>query len=166
MASVGGGTATLAVVTNPSEPILNTATMVITAAGTSRSVVIRTGSPAVFQGYKPSVVSLAYIDTEITDIHSEALEARVSSLVDIGSRVNPVQFSTTVTNIVYIDTEITDIHSEALEAKVSSVSDLNAKLHVIKSDTSIAGFVAAPTFAYSSGEDVKVSASATQTWYI
>ena len=166
LAALGGGTATLAVVTNPSEPILNTATMVITAAGTSRSVVIRTGSPAVSQGYKPSVVSLDYIDTEITDIHSEALEARVSSLVDIGSRVNPVQFSTTVTNIVYIDTEITDIHSEALEAKVSSVSDLNAKLHVIKSDTSIAGFVAAPTFAYSSGEDVKVSASATQTWYI
>lgn len=166
LAALGGGTATLAVVTNPSEPILNTATMVVTAAGTSRSVVIRTGSPAVSQGYKPSVVSLDYIDTEITDIHSEALEARVSSLVDIGSRVNPVQFSTTVTNIVYIDTEITDIHSEALEAKVSSVSDLNAKLHVIKSDTSIAGFVAAPTFAYSSGEDVKVSASATQTWYI
>jgi len=160
------GTASFTVTTNPSEPILNSATMVTAIAGGSITNQIRTGSPAVFQGYKPSVVSLDYIDTEITDIHSEALEARVSSLVDIGSRVNPVQFSTTVTNIVHIDTEITDIHSEALEAKVSSVSDLNAKLHVIKSDTSIAGFVAAPTFAYSSGEDVKVSASATQTWYI
>ena len=80
LAAVGGGTATLTVVTNPTEPILNTATMVATVAGIARSVVIRTGNPKIFENLSPSVQSLEYIDTEVTDVHSQGLEGKVTTI--------------------------------------------------------------------------------------
>jgi hypothetical protein len=80
LAAVGGGTAILTVVTNPTEPILNTATMVATVAGIARSVVIRTGNPKIFENLSPSVQSLEYIDTEVTDIHSQGLEGKVTTI--------------------------------------------------------------------------------------
>jgi hypothetical protein len=80
LAAVGGGTATLTVVTNPTEPILNTATMVTTVAGIARSTVIRTGNPKIFDNLSTSIQSLVYLDTEITDIQSQALEAKVTTI--------------------------------------------------------------------------------------
>lgn len=80
LAAVGGGTATLTVITNPAEPILNTATMVTTVAGIARNTVIRTGNPKIFENASTSVQSLVYLDTETTDVQSQALEAKVTTI--------------------------------------------------------------------------------------
>jgi hypothetical protein len=127
LAAVGGGTAILTVVTNPTEPILNTATMVITAAGIARSVTVRTGQPRLSQNASASVQTL-----------------------------------------VYVDTEITDIHSQGLEAKVDNVPTVNAVIEPNKLVTNLSGFVAAPTYAYSSGEEIVTeeqgAATVSQIW--
>jgi hypothetical protein len=75
-------------------------------------------------------------------------------------------FSSSVPLIEYIDTEVTDIHSAALEASVSTETTITSSILAEIENTGIGEIIAAPTFAYSSGEDVKVSPSATQTWYI
>ena len=127
LAAVGGGTATLVVVTNPTEPILNSATMVATVAGISRSVVIRTGNPRLSQNASTSIQSL-----------------------------------------VYVDTEITDIHSAGLEAKLDNVPTVNAQIESNKLVTNLNGFVASPTYAYSSGEEIVTeeqgAATVSQVW--
>lgn len=78
--ATASGTASSIVVTNPTEPILNTATMVTTVAGIARNTVIRTGNPKIFENASTSVQSLVYLDTEITDIQSQALEAKVTTI--------------------------------------------------------------------------------------
>jgi hypothetical protein len=127
LAAVGGGTAILTVVTNPTESIFNTATMVTTVAGIARSVTVRTGQPRLSQNA-----------------------------------------STSIQTPVYIDTEVTDIHSEALEAKVDTVPTVNAVIEANKLVTNLNGFVAAPTYAYSSGEEIVTeeqgAATISQVW--
>ena len=156
----------LTVTANTNEPVLNTATLVISLADTTRTLLLKTNGPSSSTVANPAPTSLLYIDTEVTDVHNQSLEAKVSSLASIGSQESSNKFNTTTTNIIYIDTEITDVHSQALEAKVSNIPNLSGKFYVVRLDTTIAGYVAAPTFAYSSGEDVKVAPAAVQTWYI
>jgi hypothetical protein len=68
--------------------------------------------------------------------------------------------------MVYIDTEVTDVHAPALEARVNTLTNVASQLEPSRLVSNLNGFVAAPTYAYSSGEDVKVSPPAVQTWYI
>jgi fibronectin-binding autotransporter adhesin len=127
LAAVAGGIAALVVVTNPLEPILNSATMVATAAGISRSITIRTGNPRLSQNA-----------------------------------------STGIQTLVYVDTEITDIHSEGLEAKLDNLPTVNSVIESNKLVTNLNGFVAAPTYAYSSGEEIVTqeqgAATISQVW--
>jgi hypothetical protein len=160
------GTATFTVVTNSAEPVLNSATMVTGITGASLTNVIRTGSPRLSESYKSSVSSLVFIDTEVTDVHFEDLEARVNAVTNINSQLAVSQLKLSPSTVLFIDTEVTDVHAPGLEATVFALDDINSPLVVSKFNSGLDGFVAAPTFAYSSGEDVKVSATASQTWYI
>jgi hypothetical protein len=160
------GTATFTVVTNSAEPVLNSATMVTGITGASLTNVIRTGSPRLSESYKSSVSSLVFIDTEVTDVHFEDLEARVNAVTNINSQLAVSQLKLSPSTTLFIDTEVTDVHAPGLEATVFALDDINSPLVVSKFNSGLDGFVAAPTFAYSSGEDVKVTATASQTWYI
>lgn len=113
LASVGGGTATITVVTNPTEPILNSATMVTTVAGIARNTVIRTGSPRLSQ--------------------------------------NP---ATGVQSLVYVGSTDTDRYAAILEATVGSIPTVYAQLESNKIVPAVGNLVAAPTYAYSSGEEI------------
>lgn len=160
------GTATFNVVTNAAEPVLNSATMVTSITGASLTNIIRTGSPRLSESYKSSVSSLVFIDTEITDVHAPGLESRVNTLASVSSQVENSRFTLSPSTTLFIDTEVTDVHEPGLEATVFALDDINSPLEVSRLVAGLDGFVAAPTFAYSSGEDVKVSATASQTWYI
>jgi hypothetical protein len=166
LADVGGGIASLILTTNPSEPILNTATMVTAITGTSITSTIRTGNPRIAQNFFPTIQSLIYVDSEIIDTHSQGLEAKVTTLTNITAQLEINKLSSTPGTMVYIDTEVTDVHAQALEATVNTLTNITVQLEINKLQSSLNGFVAAPTFAYSSGEDIKVSPTAIQTWYM
>ena len=168
LAALGGGTATLVVVTNPTEPTLNTATMVTTVAGIARSTVIRTGNPRLSQNLYPTVQSLVYAYVPTTDIHKEALEATAKSISTINSIVDPNTISTTPSTLVYVNTQTTDIHKEALEATTKKISTINSVLAPNSLVTNLNGLKPAPTYAYSSGEEIVTeeqgAATSSQIW--
>ena len=87
-------------------------------------------------------------------------------MTNINSQLEVSQLKLSPSAMVFIDTDVTDVHFEDLEARVNAVTNINSPLELSKLNSGLDGFVAAPTFAYSSGEDVKVSATASQTWYI
>lgn len=160
------GSAILSISTNPSEPILNQATLVVTTAGTTRTFTIKTLGPNDFEVFKSGMSSIEYIDTEVSDVHAQGLEALVTTFASLAGILEPAKLVSGMSSIEYIDTEVTDVHNQNLEAKITTIAQLgtNEKPSALKSN--ITGFVAAPTYAYSSGEDVKVSPPAVQTWYI
>ena len=170
LAALGGGTATLVVVTNPTEPILNTATMVTTVNGIARNTAIRTGNPRLSQNLYPTVQSLVYAYVPTTDIHKEALEATAKSISTINSIVDPNTISTTPSTLVYVNTQTTDIHKEALEATTKNISTINSVLDPNSLVTNLNGLKPAPTYAYSSGEEIVTEEQGNvvnpQTWTI
>ena len=170
LAALGAGTATLAVVTNPSEPILNTATMVTTAAGIARSIVIRTGNPRISQNASTSIQSLVYAYVLTTDVHKQALEATTKSVATVNSIVDPNTISTTPSTLVYVNTQTTDVHKQALEATTKNVTTINAIVDPNSLVTNLNGLKPAPTYAYSSGEVIVSQAQGNvanpQTWTI
>ena len=161
------GSTTLTITSNPSEPILNQATLIVSTAGTTRTIVIKTTGPTQLQYFKSAPQLIEYIDTEVTDVHAQGLEARVTTFNSMFSNFRLGRESTGVTSIEYIDTEVTDVHNQTLEAKVTTIAQVGIVETPLKQNkTGLTGIVAAPTFAYSSGEDVKVSPPPVQTWYI
>jgi hypothetical protein len=110
--------------------------------------------------------SIEYIDTEVTDVHNQDLEARISTLATLYAQLEPSRITNSMGLIEYIDTEVSDIHTQDLEARISTLAIQYAQLEPSNLQTNLNGFIAAPTFAYSSGEDVKVSPSPVQTWYL
>jgi hypothetical protein len=166
LATVGGGTASFTVTANPLEPILNSATMVTTILGATKNTVIRTGNPRLSEKYRSSLSAMVYIDTEVTDVHNQSLEAKVNTLTNVAAQLEISKLSLTPSAMVYIDTEVTDVHAPALEARVNTLTNVASQLEPSRLVSNLNGFVAAPTYAYSSGEDVKVSPPAVQTWYI
>ena len=168
LAAVGGGTATITVVTNPTEPILNTATMVTAITGGSQTSVIRTGNPKLIENLSPSVQSLEYIDTEVTDIHSSVLESTVNTVDTVTSITIADIIDSTLQSIEYIDTEITDVHAQTLEATVATVASIATDIIGEIERPAIAGVTPAPTFAYSSGEEIVTeeqgAATVSQIW--
>lgn len=168
LAAVGGGTATLAVVTNPAEPILNTATMVTAITGGSKTSVIRTGNPKLIGNDSTSIQSLEYIDTEVTDIHSQGLEAVVSTVNTVTSITIGDIIDSTLQSIEYIDTEITDVHAQTLEATIATVASIATDVIGEIERPAITGVTPAPTYAYSSGEEIVTqeqgAATVSQIW--
>ena len=168
LAAVGGGTATLVVVTNPSEPILNTATMVTAITGGSKTSVIRTGNPKLIGNDSTSIQSLEYIDTEVTDIHSQGLEAVVSTVNTVTSITISDIIDSTLQSIEYIDTEITDVHAQTLEASIATVASIATDVIGEIERPAITGVTPAPTYAYSSGEEIVTqeqgAATSSQIW--
>ena len=170
LASVGAGIAAFTVTTNPTEPILNSATMVTTITGGSKTNTIRTGNPRLFQNLSPSIQSLVYAYVPTTDIHKEALEATAKSVSTINSIVDPNTISTTPSTLVYVNTQTTDIHKEALEATNKNISTINSVLDPNSLITNLNGLKPAPTYAYSSGEEIVTEEQGNvvnpQTWTI
>lgn len=160
------GSASLTINTNPSEPILNQASLVVSTAGTTRTFTIKTLGPNEFEVFKSAPQSIEYIDTEIIDVHAQGLEAQVTTFASVIGILEPAALRSGMTSIEYIDTEVTDVHKQDLEAKITTIAQLGTNVKPDKLNSNLNGFVAAPTFAYSSGEDVKVSPPAVQTWYI
>ena len=168
LAALSGGTATFAVVTNPSEPILNTATMVTAIPGGSKTNVIRTGNPMLLQNASTSIQSLEYIDTEVTDIHSQGLEAMVNTVNTVNSITIADIIDSTLQSIEYIDTEITDVHAQTLEATIATVANIATDIIGEIERSGIIGVTPAPTYAYSSGEEIVTqeqgAATVSQIW--
>jgi hypothetical protein len=160
------GSATLTVNTNPSEPLINQATVTIAAAGTTRTLVVKTLGPNKFEVFKCGQLAIEYIDTEVTDVHAQGLEALVTTFASVVGILEPAKLTSGISGIEYIDTEVTDVHNENLEAKITTIAQLNTEQKPSILRSNLNGLVAAPTFAYSSGEDVKVSPLAVQTWYL
>ena len=160
------GSAILAINTNASEPILNQATLVVSIAGTTRTFVIKTIGPSLFGRTVGGIQSLEFIDTEVTDVHKQDLEARISTLATLYAQLESSRITNSMSSIEFIDTEVTDVHKQDLEARISTLAIQYAQLEPNKLQTNLNGFIAAPTFAYSSGEDVKVSPPPVQTWYL
>jgi hypothetical protein len=92
--------------------------------------------------------------------------ASLTNVIRTGSPRLSESYKSSVSSLVFIDTEVTDVHAPGLEATVFALDGINSPLAGSKFNSGLDGFVAAPTFAYSSGEDIKVSATASQTWYI
>ena len=170
LAAIGGGTATITVVTNPTEPILNTATMVTAITGGSQTSIIRTGNPKLIGNLSPSIQSLEYIDTEVTDVHSSGLESTVNTVNTVTSIIIADIIDSTLQSIEYIDTEITDIHAQTLEATVATVANIATDIIGEIERPAITGVTPAPTFAYSSGTEIapqsQGAATISQTWTI
>lgn len=164
--TLGLGQGTLTITTNSSEPILNQATLLLDITADTESTLIRTSNPRVTQRLVSSVQSLEFIDTEVTDVHNQDLEARISTIAALSAQFEPIRLTSSMSSIEFIDTEVTDVHKQDLEARVSTIAVQNAQLEPNKLETNLLGFIAAPTFAYSSGEDVKVSPPPVQTWYL
>jgi hypothetical protein len=168
LAALSGGTATLTVVTNPTEPILNSATMVTAITGGSNTSVIRTGNPKLIGNLSPSIQSLEYIDTEVTDIHSSVLESTVNTVDTVTSITIGDIIDSTLQSIEYIDTEITDIHAQTLEATIATVATITTGIIGEIERTEITGITPAPTYAYSSGEEIVTeeqgAATVSQIW--
>jgi hypothetical protein len=168
LAAVGGGTATITVVTNPTEPILNTATMVTAITGGSQTSVIRTGNPKLIGNLSPSIQSLEYIDTEVTDVHSSGLESTVNTVNTVTSIIIADIIDSTLQSIEYIDTEITDIHAQTLEATVATVANIATDIIGEIERPAITGVTPAPTYAYSSGDEIVTeeqgAATSSQIW--
>ena len=160
------GSAVLTINTNNSEPILNQATLVVTISGTTRTFVIKTIGPSLFGRTVGGIQSLEFIDTEVSDVHKQDLEARISTLATLYAQLESSRITNSMSSIEFIDTEVSDVHKQDLEARISTLAIQYAQLEPNKLQTNLNGFIAAPTYAYSSGEDVKVSPPPVQTWYL
>lgn len=154
LAAQGISSGSLTVTSNLSESILNSATMVTAIDGASITNTIRTGNPKLLQNASTSIQSLEYIDTEVTDIHSQGLEAIVSTVNTVASITIGDIIDSTLQSIEYIDTEITDIHAQTLEATVATVATITTSIIGEIERTEITGITPAPTYAYSSGEEI------------
>jgi hypothetical protein len=58
------------------------------------------------------------------------------------------------------------VQTTATEARFFTITNVTSVYEYSNTATKFTGIIAAPTYAYSSGEDVKVAAPAVQTWYI
>lgn len=163
---VTAGSIRLVVFPNPAESSGANATYSLTVSSFTRTASFANESIAPSISLKSQTASIEYIDTEVTDVHVQGLEAKVTTFDNMYAVLESYNFRPSVTAIEYIDTEVTDIHNENLEAKVSTVTNQAAQLESNQLQTNLTGFVSAPTFAYSSGEDVKVSPPPVQTWYL
>jgi hypothetical protein len=170
LASVGGGIAAFTVTTNPTEPILNSATMVTSITGGTKTNVIRTGNPRLFQNLYPSIQSLVYAYVPTTDVHKQILEATAKSVSTINSIVESNTISTAPNALVYVNTQTTDIHKQALEATTKNITTVNSIVEPNSLVTNLNGLKPAPTYAYSSGEVIapqgQGTATISQTWTI
>jgi hypothetical protein len=142
--------------------------MVTAITGGSNTSVIRTGNPKLIGNLSPSIQSLEYIDTEVTDIHSSVLESTVNTVDTVTSITIGDIIDSTLQSIEYIDTEITDIHAQTLEATIATVATITTGIIGEIERTEITGITPAPTYAYSSGEEIVTeeqgAATVSQIW--
>ena len=82
------------------------------------------------------------------------------------SKILYTSFPVTLSAVVHIDTEIADVHTQNLEAKVTDIASVASTTVGETNIPTINQLIAAPTFAYSSGEEIRASASVSQIWNI
>jgi|688.fasta_scaffold35807_4 hypothetical protein len=166
------GTGTLIVTTNTSAPLLSSANGFINVGSNTIAFTIRTSTAVVMNSFSTSVDSFTPINTITTDIHSQNVEAILSSNESMAITVlNPI---TNQNTLVFINTITTDIHSQNVEGIVTvSTNSFNSVVTSNTINPSISTIVPLPTYAYSSGTEISANGNAisapatvTQTWYI
>lgn len=166
------GTGTLVVTTNSSAPLLSSANGFITVGANITAFTVRTSTAVVTNSFSTTVDSFTPINTITTDIHSQNVEAILSSNTPPALTVlYPITNQNTLTPI---NTITSDIHSQNVEGIITvSTNSFNS---VVTSNTitpSISLTVPIATYAYSSGTEISANGNAisvtptvTQTWYI
>jgi hypothetical protein len=174
--SAGGttnvGTGTLIITTNTSAPLLSSANGFLTVGSNTIAFTIKTSTAVVTNSFSTSVDSFTPINTSTSDIHSQNVEAILSSNGSVAITVlNPI---TNQNTLVFINTITTDIHSQNVEGIVTvSTNSFNSVISSNTINPSISTIVPLPTYAYSSGTEISANGNAisapatvTQTWYI
>jgi hypothetical protein len=145
-----------------------TATMFVDFVGTVSTIQIISSSTGVYQNteFATSINTYTYILTTTTDVQTTATEAKFSTLTNVASFYEYSSTSTSISTYTYILTTTTDVQTTATEARFFTITNVTSVYEYSNTATKFTGIIAAPTYAYSSGEDVKVAAPAVQTWYI
>ena len=166
------GTGTLIVTTNTSAPLLSSANGFVTVGSNTIAFTVRTSTAFVVNSFPTTVDSVAPINTITSDIHSQNVEAILSSN---GSVALPVlNGNTTQNTLTFINTITSDIHSQNVEGIITvSTNSFNSVVSSNTINPSISTIVPLPTYAYSSGTEISANGNAisapatvTQTWYI
>lgn len=166
LSKVSRGSAEITVISKYAESTGANSSYTINLAGSTRTANIANEASSARNISRSNIATFDFIDTEVTDVHTQNLEAKVSTISAFYPVLEPVSFRSNVPELEFIDTEITDVHKQDLEARVTTVAQMSAVEEPTKLLSNLNGFIAAPTFAYSSGEDVKVSPPPVQTWYL
>jgi hypothetical protein len=145
-----------------------TATMFVNFAGTVSTIQIVSSSTGAYQNtaFTTSINTYTYILTTTTDVQTTATEAKFSTLTNVAGFYEYSSTSTSINTYTYILTTTTDVQTTATEARFFTITNVASVYEYSNTTTKFTGIIAAPTYAYSSGEDVKVAAPAVQTWYI
>ena len=166
------GTGTLIVTTNTSAPLLSSANGFVTVGANTIAFTIRTSTAVVTNSFSTTVDSFTPINTITTDIHSQNVEAILSSNGSVALTV--LNGNTTQNTLTFINTITSDIHSQNVEGIVTiSTNSFNSVVTSNTINSSISTIVPLPTYAYSSGTEISANGNAiaatptvTQTWYI
>ena len=170
--SLNLGTGTLIVTTNTSAPLLSSANGFVTVGSNTIAFTVRTSTAFVVNSFPTTVDSVAPINTITSDIHSQNVEAILSSN---GSVALPVlNGNTTQNTLTFINTITSDIHSQNVEGIITvSTNSFNSVVSSNTINPSISTIVPLPTYTYSSGTEISANGNAiiapatvTQTWYI
>jgi hypothetical protein len=171
----GPGSGNLTIVTNSLEPVLNQANLNINITVANRTIVIRNGVAIEFGKSNITIQTSTFIDTEVTDVHSQNLEASTATIANIRGVFQVAEIDPTIFGVEFIDTEVSDVHKQNLEAITSSVASTNSSLLPGEFRPAIVSITPTASYAYSSGEDVKISPNAqsnqatavsTQVWHM
>ena len=166
------GTGTLIITTNTSAPLLSSANGFVTVGANTIAITVRTSTAVVTNSFSTTVDSFTPINTITTDIHSQNVEAILSSNGSVALTV--LDGNTTQNTLTFINTITSDIHSQNVEGIVTvSTNSFNSVVTSNTINPSISTIVPLPTYAYSSGTELSANGNSiaatptvTQTWYI